>query len=445
MKNVGNITLLLLSASLFLIVTSYSNSSVHLALAVTDPVAFNLPTTITTKIPTTTTTTTTTTIMTPHPFSDNIKKNTSSKSNSNSDNQLLNNYELSFDTTNMTHRSAQQEWQPHRGQTSISQEWWYFTALLHDASGNKYLLFNTLFKRDGKDLSIANSIPSLGKNSTTVIFPVVELSRYDNGFHYYNTDMAIVNPKDIWNSKSHALSYQTPHYNGSWGYVGNNINAVLKSQNLSFSLNMQGANQVMWSKDKSYNKEGFIQEGLPGNVSFYYSLPRLFVFGNLTYIDQLGVRKTMDVSGQGWVDRQWGNFKTDAWEWNSFRFDNGARLNLYNFANAYKSGTYQKPDGTIQRLSDFTIRQNGYAKAPNGQWAALGWSFDFPFNIEGSKHFTVIPFSNKDWICMSHNFCFIEGAGQLIDNDNSKLVGHSVFESMDIRMLKNGPYDINQH
>src|SRR5690348_17325871 len=129
MKNVGNITLLLLSASLFLIVTSYSNSSVHLALAVTDPVAFNLPTTITTKIPTTTTTTTTTTIMTPHPFSDNIKKNTSSKSNSNSDNQLLNNYELSFDTTNMTHRSAQQEWQPHRGQTSISQEWWYFTAL----------------------------------------------------------------------------------------------------------------------------------------------------------------------------------------------------------------------------------------------------------------------------------------------------------------------------
>jgi hypothetical protein len=35
---------------------------------------------------------------------------------------------------------------------------------------------------------------------------------------------------------------------------------------------MQGASQVMWAKDRTYNKEGFIQEGALGNVSFYYSL-----------------------------------------------------------------------------------------------------------------------------------------------------------------------------
>jgi predicted secreted hydrolase len=244
------------------------------------------------------------------------------------------------------------------------------------------------------------------------------------------------------------LIYKTPRYSGSWSFDGENMDAVLKSQNLSFALNMQGGNQVMWSKDVAYDKEGFIQQGLPGNVSFYYSLPRLFISGNLTYLDQSGTNKTIDVAGQGWVDRQWGDFKTDAWEWNSFRFDNGARINLYNFANAYKVGTYQKADGSTQWLDNFIIQQNGYAKAPNGQWVALGWSFDFPINIEGSRHYTVVPFSNNsnnDWICSSPDFCFIEGAGKLINDTDGKSVGSSVFESMDIRLLNNGPYDVNQH
>ena len=39
------------------------------------------------------------------------------------------------------------------------------------------------------------------------------------------------------------------------------------------------------------------------------------------------------MSGQGWVDRQWGDFLTKSWEWSSLRFSNRARVNLYNFAN----------------------------------------------------------------------------------------------------------------
>ena len=187
-----------------------------------------------------------------------------------SGNNSHNKFELGFDTKNMIHRSAQEEWQLHRAQTPISQEWWYFTALLHDVSGNQYLLFNTLFKLDGKNLPFVNKVPNMG-NDKTVILPVVELSNYNTAFHYYNSDIAIVNPQDIWNSKSNTLSYHIPHYSELWGFNGNNINAALKSQNLSFSLSMQGSTHVMWSKDKIYNKDGFIQEGLPGNVSFYYS------------------------------------------------------------------------------------------------------------------------------------------------------------------------------
>jgi len=361
--------------------------------------------------------------------------------------------ELSFDTANMTHRTAKEEWQPHQSQTTISQEWWYVTALLHDSSGNRYMLFNTIFKYDGKDIPTVKSAPQfatqLGPNKT-IISPAVELSNYDTGFHFFDSDGAITSPNQLWDPKTNTLSYKTPNYSGSWSFDGENMTSVLKSPKLSFDLNMQGGKQVMWTKDITFKKEGFLQQGLAGNVSFYYSLPRLFISGKMTYLDQSGANKTIDVAGQGWVDRQWGDFKTDAWQWNSFRFDNGARVNLYDFANDYKVGTYQKPDGSTQWLDNFTIKQNGYAKAPNGQWVALGWSFDFPVDIEGSRHYTVTPFSNNDWICNSPDFCFIEGSGQLINDtlsssSTAKNVGSSVFESMDIRSLKNGPYDINQH
>ena len=201
----------------------------------------------------------------------------------------------------------------------------------------------------------------------------------------------------------------------------------------------------MWPKDSIFNKTGFIQEGLPGNVSFYYSVPRLIVSGKLAYLDESGANKTVDVVGQGWVDRQWVDFKTMAWEWASFRFDDGARVNLYNFENAHKVGKYQKPDGSLQWIDNFSLKQNGYDKAMNGEWVSCGWSYDFPNNVEGSRHYTVIPFSKNDWICASQSFCFIEGAGQLINNATGKHEGSSINESMEFRILKKGPYNVNQH
>jgi hypothetical protein len=134
--------------------------------------------------------------------------------------------EISYDTQNMTHRSAKEEWQPHRGQTTMSQEWWYITALLHDSSGSKYMLFSTLFKYDGKDIPVVQSAPQMAAMlapNTTIISPTVELSNYNTGFHYYDSDGAIVHPKQIWNSNTNTLIYSTPNYTGSWSFDGDNM------------------------------------------------------------------------------------------------------------------------------------------------------------------------------------------------------------------------------
>jgi hypothetical protein len=116
---------------------------------------------------------------------------------------------------------------------------------------------------------------------------------------------------------------------------------------------------------------------------------------------------------------------------------------------AHLVGTYQKPDGSLQWFDDFTVKQNGYTKLPNGDWVSFGWSYDFPIDIEGSKHYTLVPLSTPftknppiDLVNSYLNY-FIEQGGQLIDDDTGKVVGHSFTESMPIQILLNGLYEVN--
>jgi len=355
---------------------------------------------------------------------------------------------LNYDTENMTHRSAKEEWRPHLGQTNSFVEWWYFTALLHDAAGNKYMLFDTIFKYDSKEnpfVAAQQDVAAKMGPEQAYVMSQIELSNYNEGFHFDEVDWTLTDRISMWDINNNNLVYNTPKHTGLWGYDGKNLLLTLKSQKLSFDLHMQRGNQVMWAKDRTYNKEGFIQQGLSGNVSFYYSLPRLIVSGHLTYTDESGSNKTIEVEGQGWVDRQWGDFLTYAWEWASWRFNNGARVNMYNF-DGHQVGTYQNAEGSTQWFDNFIVKQNGYAKTPNGLWFSWGWSYGLPIEIEGSKNFTIVPFSKNDTVHVPQtNFDFYEGAGKLIDDTTEKVVGSSIDESMDIRLLRNGPYDQNQH
>ncbi|MEP6576391.1 MAG: hypothetical protein ABJB85_08190 [Nitrososphaerota archaeon] len=52
---------------------------------------------------------------------------------------------------------------------------------------------------------------------------------------------------------------------------------------------------------------------------------------------------------------------TYAWEWASWRFNNGARGNMYNF-DGHQVGTYQNAEGSTQWFDNFIVKQNGYAK-----------------------------------------------------------------------------------
>lgn len=54
--------------------------------------------------------------------------------------------------------------------------------------------------------------------------------------------------------------------------------------------------------------------------------------GKLSITDDSGFKREMMISGPVWLDSQLRNFNfhSQTWEWPSFRFNNGARVHLYN-------------------------------------------------------------------------------------------------------------------
>jgi predicted secreted hydrolase len=348
---------------------------------------------------------------------------------------------LSYSVTEPALRSPVEEWQPHGKQSESSHEWWYVTAVVHDTAGNPYFLAWCPFHFTGEKSSPASA--GLPRNQRAIA-ALVGFTDYRDNFRIGHFPAAVVNEAETWNPRTNAVRFVAGEYSSEWSYSGDTMNLTVASPQLSYDLRLTGADQVMYAKDKLGIK-GFIQEGAQEDRSYYYSLPRVEIAGRIAYTGKGGGRREIDVTGQGWVDRQWGDFQTKSWEWSSLRFSNGARVNLYNFANGYQVATYQKADGSTQWLDSFLVRQNGYLRTPEqGVWLSWGWSYEFPVQVEGSRHYTLEPFSKLDVFENPSNILF-EGPSRLINDDTGETVGVAVTESMDVRIMQNAPYAANQH
>lgn len=348
---------------------------------------------------------------------------------------------LDYSIDNPALRTPSEEWQPHAAQSEKSTEWWYLTAFVHDSAGNPYFLFWCLFHMGGQE---AIPAPVELQKGRRFVFALVGITDYASDQRITLTPATVSEEAQVWDSANNAVRYSIDGAEGAWSFTGETMRTTLTSETASFDLELTGADQVMYAKDKLGIK-GFIQEGDPEDRSYYYSLPRLSVRGRISFSEKDQNLKEVDVHGSGWVDRQWGDYLTKSWEWSSLRFSNGARVNLYNFANGHQVAAYQKADGATEWFDSFIVRQNGYVKEPEtGTWVSWGWSYEFPLEIEGSRVFTLRPLSRDDVIVSPGNV-FFEGPSYLVDDTTGKTVGIAVTESMDVRVMGNAPGGPNQH
>jgi predicted secreted hydrolase len=137
-------------------------------------------------------------------------------------------------------------------------------------------------------------------------------------------------------------------------------------------------------KPPAIHHGGVIDYGAAGR-SYYYSQTRLGVQGDLRAAD--GVSRV--VTGQAWMDHQWGDFivPDSGWDWYSLQFDDRTELMLYVLRGAPASaassvyGTQVLADGSARDVAPGSI-----TSTPLGTWTSphtgaaypSGWRLTLP-------------------------------------------------------------------
>jgi predicted secreted hydrolase len=135
----------------------------------------------------------------------------------------------------------------------------------------------------------------------------------------------------------------------------------------------------------SHGGDGIIAMGEAGGDSFYYSYTRMEASGQIETPEG-----SFEVSGQAWMDHQWGDFDINAfkgWDWWSVQLDDGWELMLYEFRDwddviVVRAGTLVDPDGKATDL----VGVDAYSIESHREWPSpytdgtypLDWSISIP-------------------------------------------------------------------
>ncbi len=192
----------------------------------------------------------------------------------------------------------------HGAHPGFTVEWWYTAGTLADARGRDYFWFATIWSGAGALVGRVNVV-NLRADRVVLSREYVSGTPAPNG----QTQLSVGTLRFGWRRRG-AL--------GRWS-----VDAPIGSGGLL---------QLSLSPRQPYvlnGHQGIIQQG-PGGPSAYYSEPRLAARGT---VELHG--KKVSVSGQGWLDHQWGNFRDDVaalrWNWFACQFQDGSDLMLYQF------------------------------------------------------------------------------------------------------------------
>lgn len=195
---------------------------------------------------------------------------------------------------------------PHRDLT----EWWYYTGHLNAIMDGRQLHY-------GFELVFFQVLRSDFPPVYAAHFAISDVTR--GQFHFEQrseTEANAVLPNGT-TTTGFNLSI------GDWAMRGlNGHDHLLASMTgYSFDLSLDGLKPPVL-----HNGNGIITYGLAG-FSYYYSRTRMAVSGTL---DDHGI--SLAVSGEAWMDHQWGNFLTlggGGWDWFSIQLNNNTELMLY--------------------------------------------------------------------------------------------------------------------
>jgi len=196
---------------------------------------------------------------------------------------------------------------PHRDLT----EWWYYTghmnATMPDGQVHHYgfeLVFFQALRGDLPPVYAAH-------------FAISDITRGE--FHFDQRRLTEPNAVIPDGTSTSGIDVRID----DWSIKGINgsDHLIAKMDNYALNISLEGLKPATL-----HNGNGLITYGL-GGFSYYYSRTRMSLSGTLVDHNQ-----PFQVSGEAWMDHQWGNFLTlsgGGWDWFSIQLTNNTEMMLY--------------------------------------------------------------------------------------------------------------------
>jgi predicted secreted hydrolase len=265
----------------------------------------------------------------------------------------------------------------HGPHTDFRNEWWYLTGNLDSEDDRRFGFELTLFR-----FSVAahvQSDESAWRSNQVYIghFAITDPSN-DNFYvaeKYSRGGLGLAGaqatPFRVWLDDWEL--FETP---------GSSQNSVSQWQlrandkQISLDLTLVAARSPVLNGDKGLSQKS----AMPGNASYYYSIPRFQTDGSL----RIGA-DSYDVSGLAWLDREWGSGglskEQQGWDWFALQLSDGSDLMFYNLRRTdgerdeHSAGTFVSANGIATPLSpdDVSIEVLDYWDSPHGGHYPMAW------------------------------------------------------------------------
>ncbi|HEX8995169.1 MAG TPA: lipocalin family protein [Ktedonobacterales bacterium] len=285
---------------------------------------------------------------------------------------------------------------PHQDLT----EWWYYTGHLRgvDTQGHAHTY--------GFELTFFQTLRGALSPYYAAHFAVSDITT--GHFHY--DERAGFEPASVIPAPGSTSGFSVAL--GGWAMRGLNGHDQLSASMADYSFQLALTDQL--SHAILHNGNGLISYG-PSGFSYYYSRPLMAVAGTLT-----DHGATIPVSGQAWMDHQWGNFISLAgsgWDWYSIQLANHTEYMLYIIRDAQKRpistfGTAIAADGSASEIAPESIQAqatSSWTSPVTGGVYPSGWTITLPTQ---SLSLTLTPLLRDQELVTTHStgLAYWEGA-----------------------------------
>ncbi len=283
----------------------------------------------------------------------------------------------------------------HGPHPQFRQEWWYVTGNLDEASGERFGFELTFFRFALRPPAVTTAAASIGSQVSAWRTSQIYLA------HFAVTDVARRKFQVAQKLSRDALGLAGAQASplrvwiDDWALAGPGggsgswtLHAAQPGYELGLTLAPLTAAVLNGAAGLSRKSDE------PGSASYYYSMPRLAVHGQLTRDGE-----PLAVSGLAWFDREWGSgglgARETGWDWFALQMNDGTALMFYALRNcdgareAHSAGTWIESSGVAHALrdQDVAIDVTGHWINADGDRYPSAWRIRVPsLALEVSVH-----------------------------------------------------------